>query len=91
MIEKILDKYYCKKMKKFLDTELLGWFIDHRYKENDYFLGLQIKREEFNDEQYKEILSISKPEIFTILCNQELIRKVLKERVEKYLVEEVNE
>lgn len=84
MIEKILDKYYIKKMKIFLDREMLGYYIDHRYiKKNDYLI-LQIKREEFNDNQYVECLTFNEKDVFIDLCNQKELRKVLKARIEMY-------
>jgi len=90
MIEKILDKYYKRKLKRYLDRELLFWFIDHRYIEDRNYLELQVKKETFNDKQYKEILTFNKQEIFIILCNQEELKQCLKERIDKYLKENTN-
>lgn len=87
MIEKILDKYYVKKLKKFLDRELMIYFLDHRYIDKDMFLELQIKEEQYNDKQYKEILTFYKSEIFNNLCNQKELSQCLHEAVGRYLKE----
>lgn len=87
MIDKILDKYYTKKLKKFLNRELMIYFLNHRYIDKGEFLELQIKDEQYNDKQYKEILTFYKPEIFINLCNQKELRKCLHEAVKRYLEE----
>ena len=87
MIEKILDKYYKRKLKLYLNRQLLYWFIDYRYIESEDYLELQVKKEPFNDEQYKRILTFNKQEIFINLCNQEKLKECLKERIDKYLKE----
>lgn len=84
MIDRILDKYYIKKLKAYLDRQLLEWFIDHRYIEKGNYLILQIKKEEYNDNQYVEILTFNKEDVFIDLCNQKELYKILKVRIEKY-------
>lgn len=84
MIEKILDKYYLKKLKIFLDRELLLWNIDHKYIEELGYLTLLIKKECYNDKQYKELLTFHKKDIFNDLCNQKELINVLKERMNEY-------
>ena len=91
MIDRILDKYYKRKLKEYLDRELLFWFIDHRYIEDRNYLELQVKKETYNDKQYKEILTFDKQDIFIILCNQKELEKCLKERINNYLKGEYDE
>ena len=84
MIEKILDKYYLKKLKLFLDRELHLWNIDHKYNEELGNLTLLIKKECYNDKQYKALLTFRKKDIFNYLFNQKELISVLNERINEY-------
>lgn len=80
----LLDKYFTKKLKKYIDTELLQWHIDHKYIEYNDYVRLAIKKKEYNDEQYEIILSFYKDEAFIILCNQKNISEYIKKQVKEY-------
>lgn len=84
MIEKILDKYYSKKLMEFLDRQLLEWFIDKRYLIKDTYVSLQIKKCKYNDSEYKEIITFAKKDAFIYLCNQSELKKVLRQCVQGY-------
>ncbi len=90
MIERILDNYYTKKLKRYLDRILMIYYIDHRYIETNENLELQIKKLEYNDEQYKSITTYKKKDIFIHLCNTDDLYAILKSRLDKY-AEEVEE
>lgn len=80
----LLDKYFAKKLKKYIDIELLKWHIDRKYIEYNDYVRLAIKKKEYNDEQYEIILSFYKDEAFIILCNQENISEYIKKQVKEY-------
>lgn len=84
MIDKILDNYYTKKFKKLLSRYMMEWFLDKRFIEEHERISLQIKRPEYNDMQYKEVIAFYKDQAFEYMCNQKQIEKVLREIVEKY-------
>lgn len=87
MIDRILDNYYTKKLKKLLSRYMMGWFLDKRFIEEHEKISLLIKRPEYNDKQYKEVISFYKDNAFEYMCNQKEIENVLKELVERYCEE----
>ena len=58
LITKILDKYYSDKLCKEVKTYMLQWFIDVRFVERKYTIELQVKKPEYNENQYQEILTL---------------------------------
>lgn len=87
MIDRILDNYYTKKLKKLLSRYMMGWFLDKKFIEEHEKISLLIKRPEYNDKQYKEVISFYKDNAFEYMCNQKVIENVLKELVERYCEE----
>lgn len=87
MIDRILDNYYTKKLKKLLSRYMMGWFLDKRFIEEHEKISLLIKRPEYNDKQYKEVISFYKDNAFEYMCNQKEIENVLKELVKRYCEE----
>lgn len=84
IIDKYLDNYYSKKLEKYIYSELLEWFIDNKFIYNDNHIQLLIKLPEYNDKQYQEILTFYKEEAIIHLCNQNELKKILKERIKNY-------
>lgn len=87
IITKILDNYYSKKLKKLLSRYMMGWFLDKRFIEEHEKISLLIKRPEYNDKQYKEVISFYKDNAFEYMCKQKEIENVLKKLVERYCEE----
>ena len=87
IITKILDNYYSKKLEKLLSRYMMGWFLDKRFIEEHERISLLIKRPEYNDKQYKEVISFYKDNAFEYMCNQKEVENVLKELVERYCEE----
>jgi hypothetical protein len=87
IITKILDNYYSEKLKKLLSRYMMRWFLDKRFIEEHERISLLIKRPEYNDKQYKEVISFYKDNAFEYMCNQKEIENVLKELVERYCEE----
>lgn len=84
VIDRILNNYYSKKLEEYIDRELLEWFIDKKFIYNDNHIQLLIKLPEYNDKQYQEILTFFKEEAIIYLCNQNELKKVLKDRIKTY-------
>lgn len=87
IITKILDNYYSEKLKKLLSRYMLVWYLDKKFIEEHEKISLLIKRPEYNDKQYKEVISFYKDNAFEYMCNQKEIENVLKELVERYCEE----
>lgn len=68
MIEKILDKYYAKKLIDKLSNDLILYYIDKKVNFNKNSFHLEIKYRKFNEE-YNRILILSYNECFDILVN----------------------
>ena len=93
MIEKILDKYYTKKLQQNIKKEMMFWLdIDMRFVEYKNKFQLQIKKEKFNDKEYQEILTIYKKESFIYLCRWEETKKAINESINRYFeyIKEIN-
>ena len=85
MIEKILNKYFTKKLKKYTSSYLLRWYIDIRFIEKNNFIELQIKKAHYKDEFFKSIYSFNKSDALFYLLNTEKTFKELKKCVDYYL------
>lgn len=85
MITKILDKYYsdklCKEIKKYIK---LQWFIDVRFIKRKYTIELQVKKPEYNENQYQEILTFGKDQCFYYMCIFEKVEKAIKDAMKRY-------
>ena len=84
IIDKIMDDYYTKKLKAELSHYLLNWFVDKKFVETNECVQLQIKKQEFNDKQYKTIFSFWKEDAFRYLCMQETLKERIYELVDDY-------
>ena len=88
MIEKILDKYYIKKIKQKIKKFMKYWIsLNIRFIEEDNYIILQIKDEKFNDNEYKVILKFNKKEGIIYICMLEKIQENIIEEVKKYYKE----
>ena len=88
MIEKILDKYYIKKIKQKIKKFMKYWIsLNIRFIEEDNYIILQIKDEKFNDNEYKGILQFNKKEGIIYICMLEKIQENIIEEVKKYYKE----
>ena len=70
MIEKILDKYYAKKLIDKLSDDLMIYSIDKRIKFNKNSFHLEIKKRKYDPEYYKRILILPYDECFDIYINR---------------------
>lgn len=84
LITKILDKYYSNKLCKEIKRYMLQWFIDIRFVEGKYTIELQVKKPEYNEKQYKEILTFGKDQCFYYMCIFEKVENAIKDTMERY-------
>lgn len=87
MITKILDNYCTKRLKQLIDTELCMWNLDFRYtKEND-FIQLYVKKRVYNDKMYRPLFYFRKDMAICFLCDQQELKKTIRENIEEYCKE----
>ena len=85
MIEKILDKYYIKKLKREIKNTLLNWNLAYKFIETDYAIDLWIKRTYYNDKEYELIVSLEKIRALKHLINYEKLENFIIECVNEYV------
>jgi len=84
LITKILDKYYSEKLCKEIKRYMLQWIIDVRFIQRKYTIELQIKKPEYNEKQYQEILTLDKEQCFYYMCIFEKIENAIKDAMKRY-------
>lgn len=84
LITKILDKYYSNKLCKEIKRYMMRWLIDIRFVERKYNIELQVKKPEYNENQYKEILTFGKEQCFYYMCIFEKVENAIKDAMERY-------
>lgn len=87
MIEKIIDKYFTKKLKKCISTYLLQWYIDSRFVNRNDYIELQIKKPHYKEETYTTICGFYKPNSLFYLLEIEKQTEKIKGYVDSYLEE----
>lgn len=85
MKEKMLDKYFTKKLKEYISTYMLNWYIDTRFIKKADHIILQIKKPHYKNETYTTIYDFYEFDSIYYLLNVENVCKDLKESVNKYL------
>ena len=84
MINKILDIYFVKKLKKYIQNYCLKWVIDTRFVEDKWNIILQVKRPHYKEECYSNIFSFQKVDTFIYLLNLKAIEKEIDTRIKNY-------
>lgn len=87
MIERILDNYFMKKLKKCLSSYLLNWYIDQRYISKNDYVELQIKRPHYKEETYTTIYGFNIHKSLYYLLDIDELRKDIKDNIDNYLKE----
>ena len=87
LMTKILDNYYTEKLKKEISRCRLGYFIDTRFVNTEYGFQFQIKKEEYNEKQYKVVATFYKEDSFYNMCILDKIREIIDDRIRTYLKE----
>lgn len=80
----ILDRYFTKKLKKYIDRVLSNWNVEHKYIGYNNYVNLVIKKPTFNDNQYEVAFSFFKEDAFSILCRQKELEEYIGNQVKIY-------
>jgi len=93
VIEKILDTYFTKKLENRIKNYFLRYFINIRFtnyksKIHRNYVEMEIKKRNFNDEQYVPVMTIYKEDAILHICNVKELLKSLEETVKEYLDKE---
>lgn len=88
MIEKILDKYYAKKLKEKMEYDLSLYYVDKYFKFTNNLLELYIKDRKWKETEYILVMAIPFSECFEKIVNYKY--KDLIERVDYLIDEKIN-
>ena len=84
MIEKILDKYYMKKLKLLIKQYMLQYLLDYRFVNKKNTIDLEIKKVSYNNSMYKNIYSISKDKAIFYITDYKEMQKSLNRVINSY-------
>lgn len=84
MIEKILDSYFTIKLKRIIKNYSCIWFIDKRFIKTKDLITFQIKRQEYNDEQFRGIISFYKEEAILFIIHKQKLYEDLYKLINEY-------
>lgn len=88
MLEKMLDKYYAKKLARELDDAAMFAFVKTKWKIEGKYFCYYIKRAKEEDRYYKLIIRTSLKKCFVHLVNYEkVLVKYLDDAIEELLRE----
>ncbi len=89
MLDKILDKYYLRKIEKIVEQILNRYLIRYHFENLMDCICLEVKKVEYNDEQYKAIWTCYMEEAFYYLSNLDVLEKEIEEAVANYCKEKI--
>ena len=87
MLEKILDRYYIKKVVKEIIKMLRMYFISFRFVYEKDVIRIFIKKHYYDDTMYELIGSLDKKRGFVYLSNIKRVNKELQKEIDKYFKE----
>lgn len=85
MIEKILDKYYMKKLKLLIKQYMLQYLLDYRFVNKKNTIDLEIKKVSYNNHMYKNVYSICKDKAIFYITDYKEMQKTLNKEIGLYL------
>lgn len=85
MIERILDKYYLKKFKQYIQSWSLKWYLDTRFIKKNNYIEFQVKKPKYKDEMYTTIYSFYKYYGLYYFTNFNEFTKEIEKKLNKYL------
>ena len=78
MLEKILDKYYAKKLEMYLRNSLAEYYIDKKFVYTKHLLELYLKKTKWKDEHYVLVMAIPYGKCFeAYICGRDDLKKDL--------------
>lgn len=88
MIERAINKYYIKQLKKEIEDRIcLYTNIDFKYEEDKNKLFVLIKDKKYNDSEYVELFYFKKENALLYIINFDEIRVMINEVIKNYLKE----
>lgn len=88
MIEKILDKYYMKKLKLLIKQYMLQYLLDYRFVNKKNTIDLEIKKVLYNNHMYKIVYSFCKDKVIFYITDYKELQKTLNKEIELYIFKE---
>lgn len=85
MIEKIFDYYYTKKLCRLINEISLKYLLSKKYTIKKGKLIFSVKLPEYNDKQYKQIISIDTKDIFAYMCDYQWCKKDIEGAIDGYI------
>lgn len=88
MIEKILDKYYAKKLQILINRISLKWYLDRKFEIDNQKFVFRVKIPEYNDKQYVPIFVLPITDVYLYISNYELCKRDIENLIKNYIKEE---
>jgi hypothetical protein len=89
MIEKILDKYYAKKLEAKIKNSLSLYCIDKSFIYSKSIISLYVKNKKWKDDCYTLIMAIPYEECFELLIDNKRYISLIKD-IEYFINKELN-
>ena len=87
MIDRILDKYYTKKLIEFIKSALVMYILDKKFEVTKDRVKIFIKKDKYNDNEYTLIGTFLKKDALEYLCNQNEVILNLRKKAKEYCEE----
>lgn len=84
MIDKILDKYYTKKLLNEVKWDFIVRNLDYKFIDEGYKIWVKCKPKKYKDEEYTTIIQINKSDSLKYLCDLDNFRTELNKIIIEY-------
>ena len=88
MIERILDKYYAKKLQILINRISLKWYLDRKFEIDNQKFVFRVKMPKYNDKQYVPIFVLPITDVYLYISNYELCKRDIENLIKNYIKEE---
>lgn len=83
MIEKIMDRYFTNKYKKYIEFIIMHYNLDYKFKRKNGETTFYIKKKIYKD--YTKVYSFYDTDTFQFLLEQEETKRIIQHCIELYL------
>lgn len=87
MIEKILDKYYAKKLQILINRISLKWCLNRKFEIDNQKFVFRVKMPKYNDKQYVPIFVIPITDVYLYISNCDLCKREIENLIKHYIKE----
>lgn len=84
MIDKILDRYYFKKLKEEIKFIFIEHNLDYKVEKKEYEIIIKVKRKKYKESEYKIVFRDSYDRCLFFLTNIDKLREELRKVIEYY-------